>query len=198
MSNGNRSGEPLESWKQIAAHLKRSERTVRRWEASEGLPVHRRRHEKQDTVFAYTQEIEHWSRRRTRQVTADLPAANSGSDSFPVTEVPSSNRPSANRYLSEHDRITHTIQKYIAGARSGRSDLMRSAFHPDATLAGYCLGIEYTGSIETLFRWIDENGPAPKLETRFARMEVFETIAVVHLETQRWSGKLAGQDRPKR
>ena len=43
----------LESWKQIAAYLDRSERTVRRWEASEGLPVHRREHEKQDTVFAF-------------------------------------------------------------------------------------------------------------------------------------------------
>ena len=29
----------LESWKQIAAYLDRSERTVRRWETSEGLPV---------------------------------------------------------------------------------------------------------------------------------------------------------------
>ena len=27
----------LESWKQIAGYLDRSERTVRRWEASEGL-----------------------------------------------------------------------------------------------------------------------------------------------------------------
>ena len=55
----------LESWKQIAAYLDRSERTVRRWEASEGLPVHRREHEKQDTVFAYRHEIEAWSRLRT-------------------------------------------------------------------------------------------------------------------------------------
>ncbi|MFL6442174.1 MAG: hypothetical protein ACJ713_00055 [Candidatus Sulfotelmatobacter sp.] len=56
----------LESWKQIAAYLDRSERTVRRWEASEGLPVHRREHEKQDTVFAFRHEIEAWSRLRTR------------------------------------------------------------------------------------------------------------------------------------
>src|SRR6476620_10793647 len=55
----------LESWKQIAAYLERSERTVRRWEATEGLPVHRREHEKQDTVFAFRHEIEAWSRVRT-------------------------------------------------------------------------------------------------------------------------------------
>jgi len=31
----------LDSWKQIAAYLKCDERTVRRWEENEGLPVHR-------------------------------------------------------------------------------------------------------------------------------------------------------------
>ena len=36
----------LDSWKEIAAYLNRSERTVRRWEASEELPVHRLQHDK--------------------------------------------------------------------------------------------------------------------------------------------------------
>jgi len=62
----------LESWKQIAAYLNRSERTVRRWEASEGLPVHRRGHQKYDTVFAYKHEVEAWTRRRTRFGSQDL------------------------------------------------------------------------------------------------------------------------------
>ena len=62
----------LESWKQIAGYLERSERTVRRWEACEGLPVHRRGHEKQDTVFAYRHEIDVWSRSRTKCPGAEL------------------------------------------------------------------------------------------------------------------------------
>ncbi|HSG00837.1 MAG TPA: hypothetical protein VLA20_06880 [Vicinamibacterales bacterium] len=37
--------ERLESWKEIAAYLKRDESTVRRWERSEGLPVHRHQHQ---------------------------------------------------------------------------------------------------------------------------------------------------------
>jgi DNA-binding transcriptional regulator YiaG len=52
MSEADSQRETLESWKQIAAYLNRSERTVRRWEASEGLPVHRRGHQKQDTILA--------------------------------------------------------------------------------------------------------------------------------------------------
>ena len=81
---------------------------------------------------------------------------------------------------------------YIAGARAGDSDLMRPAFHPTATISGYCQGVEYTGSVEHVFQWINENGSAPNLNPRFARIEIIDTIAVVHLEVRGWSGKLAG------
>jgi hypothetical protein len=172
----------LESWKQIAAYLDRSERTVRRWEASEGLPVHRREHEKQDTVFAFRHEIEAWSRLRTRC---------SGTPATEAEGHPHAN-PSSNTYLLEHDAITRTMHCYIAGARAGDGDLMRPAFHPAATMSGYCQGVEYSGSIEHVFKWVTENGPAPNINPRFARIEIIESIAVVHLEVQRWSGKLAG------
>src|ERR1700747_1643532 len=51
--------ERLGSWKEIAAYLNRDERTVRRWEA-EGLPVHRKLHKKQASVYAYKGEIDAW------------------------------------------------------------------------------------------------------------------------------------------
>lgn len=173
----------LESWKQIAAYLDRSERTVRRWEASEGLPVHRREHEKQDTVFAFRHEIEAWSRSRTK-----CPELNPSNlvDTLPAI------KPASNGYLLEHDAITRTMHCYIAGARAGDGDLMRPAFHPSATISGYCQGAEYSGPVEHVFQWINQNGPAPNISPRFARIEVIETIAVVHLEVQHWSGKLAG------
>jgi hypothetical protein len=183
MPERNTPQKTLESWKQIAAYLDRSERTVRRWEAIEGLPVHRREHEKQDTVFAYRHEIEAWSRLRT---TCTNPFSVDATENLPAPE------PAANAYLVEHDAITRTMHCYIAGARAGDSDLMRSAFHPSATISGYCQGVEYTGSVEHVFQWINENGPAPKINPRFARIEVIESIAVVHLEVQHWSGKLAG------
>ena len=183
MPERNTPQKTLESWKQIAAYLDRSERTVRRWEATEGLPVHRHEHERQDTVFAYRHEIEAWSRLRT---TCPHPFSVDGADNLPApTRV-------VNAYLVEHDAITRTMHRYIAGARAGDSDLMRSAFHPSATISGYCQGVEYTGSVEHVFQWIDENGPAPNINPRFARIEIIESIAVVHLEVQHWSGKLAG------
>jgi len=183
MPERNTPQKTLESWKQIAAYLDRSERTVRRWEASEGLPVHRREHEKQDTVFAYRHELEAWSRLRTR---CPLEASPGESEILPPTEA------AANTYLIEHDAITRTMHRYIAGARAGDGDLMRPAFHPSATISGYCQGAEYSGSVEHVFQWISGNGPAPNISPRFARIEIIESIAVVHLEVQHWSGKLAG------
>jgi TolB-like protein/Tfp pilus assembly protein PilF len=49
----------LDSWKEIAAYLKRDERTVRRWE-EEGLPVQRHLHKKQASVYAYKAEVDTW------------------------------------------------------------------------------------------------------------------------------------------
>ncbi len=54
----------LHSWKEIAAHLRHSIRTVQRWERTEGLPVHRHGHQKRDAVYAYRSEVDTWWRRR--------------------------------------------------------------------------------------------------------------------------------------
>ncbi|HUD99853.1 MAG TPA: DUF5050 domain-containing protein [Bryobacteraceae bacterium] len=48
----------LDSWKEIAAYLKRGVRTVQRWERTGGLPVHRL--DGQGSVFAYKGELDVW------------------------------------------------------------------------------------------------------------------------------------------
>ncbi len=55
-----REDERLESWKEIAAYLKRDVRTVQRWEKREGLPVYRHLHEKLGTVYAHQSELVAW------------------------------------------------------------------------------------------------------------------------------------------
>lgn len=53
-------GERLDSWKAIAAYLGRDAGTVRRWEKTRGLPVHRVPGGKGSSVFAYTSDIDAW------------------------------------------------------------------------------------------------------------------------------------------
>ncbi len=50
----------LQSWKEIAAHLGRSERTCRRWETEFRLPVHRMDGSVRSSVFAYKTELDRW------------------------------------------------------------------------------------------------------------------------------------------
>jgi TolB-like protein/tetratricopeptide (TPR) repeat protein len=54
----------LDSWKAIAAYLKRDVTTVQRWEKREGMPVHRHLHDKGGSVYALTAEIDAWLRNR--------------------------------------------------------------------------------------------------------------------------------------
>ena len=58
-------GARLDSWKEIAAYLKRDIRTAQRWEKLEGLPVNRHRHDERGTASAYSSEIDRWLEART-------------------------------------------------------------------------------------------------------------------------------------
>ena len=54
------SEERLNSWKEIAAYLKRDVTTVQRWEKREGMPVHRHLHDRMGSVYAFRAELDAW------------------------------------------------------------------------------------------------------------------------------------------
>lgn len=58
----------LDSWKEIAAYLKRGVRTVQRWEQAESLPVHRLG---AGGVHAYKPELDEWWQRQSRRLSAE-------------------------------------------------------------------------------------------------------------------------------
>jgi eukaryotic-like serine/threonine-protein kinase len=64
----------LDSWKEIAAYLKRDATTVRRWEKREGLPVHRHLHDRRDSVYAYSHEIDRWWEQRRNHLSGKAAA----------------------------------------------------------------------------------------------------------------------------
>jgi len=54
----------LDSWKEIAAYLKRDVTTVQRWEKREGMPVHRHQHDRIGSVYAFSSELDAWLQSR--------------------------------------------------------------------------------------------------------------------------------------
>ncbi len=90
--------------------------------------------------------------------------------------------------VNEYDAIAKVVGHYIDGAKSGRGDDMKPAFHEDATIFGYVGADLFAGPIQQLFAWNDENGPATGLEARIANIDLIDTVATVRLELDNWTG----------
>ena len=54
----------LDSWKEIAAYLRRDVTTAQRWEKREGMPVRRHVHDKLGSVYASRSELDAWTHGR--------------------------------------------------------------------------------------------------------------------------------------
>jgi len=90
--------------------------------------------------------------------------------------------------MNDYEAISGIIQQYLDGAVSGKSADMRPAFHADATMFGYEGSDLLAGSIQGLFEWVDEMGPAPEVASRVTNIDVSETVATVRIEIDQWHG----------
>ena len=83
--------ERLDSWKVVAAYLKRDVTTVQRWERREGMPVHRHLHDKRGSVYALASELDAWRESRGAlfgRAAPDAPASLEGVASASVQTHP--------------------------------------------------------------------------------------------------------------
>ncbi len=74
----------LDSWKDIAAYLKRDVTTAQRWEKREGMPVHRHLHDKRGSVYALPEELDAWIQSRRPQT--DEPGRKPEAEAAPAGE----------------------------------------------------------------------------------------------------------------
>jgi hypothetical protein len=94
--------------------------------------------------------------------------------------------------VQDYDAIVEVMNRYNEGVRTGSSAMMKPAFHEAATVFGYIEGKLLAGSIQMLFDWVDGNGLSHGLQSRIVSVSVQQTIAVVRVELENLSGKLAG------
>ena len=93
--------------------------------------------------------------------------------------------------LADYEAVQTAMQGYIDGVVEGRSDRMKPSFHPAASFFGHYNNAVLAGSVQSLFDWVDQNGPATGTKTQFAQIDIRETIALVRLEMESVSGKLS-------
>ena len=83
-SNDREPVDRLDSWKEIAAYLRRDVSTVQRWEKREDMPVHRHVHDKLGSVYAFRTELDAWISRRLI-VAAEQTESSNAAVSEPLT-----------------------------------------------------------------------------------------------------------------
>ncbi|MET4418891.1 nuclear transport factor 2 family protein [Bradyrhizobium sp. RT3a] len=90
--------------------------------------------------------------------------------------------------LGDYEAITKVVQHYLDGAKSGKGNDMKPAFHKDATIFGYVGPDLFAGPIQGLFDWNDQNGAATGIQARISEIDIVGTIANVRLEIDNWKG----------
>jgi TolB-like protein/Flp pilus assembly protein TadD len=81
----------LDSWKEIAAYLRRDVRTVQRWEKRESLPVYRHQHDKLGSVYASRAELAQWFQTRQVAGTPGVAGGQKPSDKIKLAVLPFQN-----------------------------------------------------------------------------------------------------------
>ena len=89
---------------------------------------------------------------------------------------------------ADREAIARTIETYVNGGISGKSDDMKPAFHEGATIYGYIGADLFGGPIRSLFDWVDANPPATELKSNITNIDLEGTIAKARLELDNWTG----------
>ena len=142
--------ERLDSWKEIAAFLRRDVRTVQRWEKKEGLPVYRHQHEKLGSVYAFRPELAKWL--NTRQPSSGISAAaqDKSADKIKLAVLPFRNLSDNKEEDYFSDGLTDEMTTELTRLQPAQLAVMArsSAEHYDATakslqLMKQNLGVDY-------------------------------------------------------
>lgn len=102
------SGDRLDSWKEIAAYLRRGVRTAQRWERDAGLPVRRVAHAR-GAVYAFRGDLDAWWQGRLRHTWVQSPgsarAERAATPSVDQARARSSGQTRVQPFLSQDVRV---------------------------------------------------------------------------------------------
>jgi hypothetical protein len=90
--------------------------------------------------------------------------------------------------FKDYEAIEETLRDYEEGARATSADQMARAFHPSAQIFGHLGDHMLADPIQALFEWHEENGPAAEVAVQFSILDISETIAVLRVEADNWTG----------
>jgi len=163
----------LDSWKSIADYLQRSTRTVQRWHANHGLPVHHFRGPK-GGAFAYPKEIDAWL--------SGFSHKNGDSGSEVSREANAGKTRSLELTARANELWEIRSEKNIHSI----SSLYREAIDEDPGNAGAFLGLANAMILAALHGIVDGSMAYPRAVEALQRMSLFEPDSISRKCTAAW------------
>lgn len=124
-STRNRDDDRLDSWKEIAAHLKREVRTVQRWEKHEGLPVHRKQHDAMASIYAFKSELDEWWREGASRTSEGGPLPEARTPALAILPLRNLTADASQDYFA--DGMTEELISQVGCAAPDRLSVIASA-----------------------------------------------------------------------
>lgn len=177
----------LDSWKAIANYLGKSVRTARRWEAEEGLPVHRHMHKAQGSAYAYRSEIDAWRQR----MAAPAPTAARPEDAPPAGDADRSVAVLPFSYLGRDERNAYIADGFTAEIITGLSrirSLRVISWTSSMTLKGRARSAGEVGAELGVERIVEGT-----VQHEGAQIRVSARLVNVHSDDRVWSNAYAGE-----
>ncbi len=175
MATGNLA-DRLDSWKEIAAYLRRDVRTVQRWEKKEGLPVYRHLHDKLGSIYAYRNELAEWFKARQQSGTGQQ----NGETKVKLAVLPFGNLSDAREDAYFSDGLTEEMTTQITRLQA-----------PELAVIARTTAEHYDPSSKSLEQMKKDLGVGYVLEGKVRRggNRVRITAQLIQLkdQTQRWA-----------
>ncbi|MBD5641391.1 MAG: nuclear transport factor 2 family protein [Desulfovibrio sp.] len=92
--------------------------------------------------------------------------------------------------LAEYDAVAKAAEKFVKTVAEGTSKYARELFIDEAVLFGYLDGKLEHGSIEQFYKNVDTVGGDSNFRARIDVIMVEETLAVVRILEEGWSGRI--------
>lgn len=152
-------GDRLESWKEIAAYMRRDVKTVQRWEKREGMPIHRHIHDKMGSVYAFRSELDRWARHRRLTMAGEELAVSVDA----ATPSPAVGPPLGDESHGEDDSL-----------RDARSVARRSRPRWQLAIGAGAMLLGLAVAVSVLMP--DRAAPSPLANARFLRLTDFNGV----------------------
>lgn len=122
----------LSGWKEIAAFFGKDERTLKRWEARRGLPVHRLPGVGRATVYAFAGELEQWLKSAHRDQADDLDVSGDTEDAPASGPIEEAARPQRKWHLAGLGAIGAALALGLVWSLAGPFATDKSVHRPEA------------------------------------------------------------------